>query len=95
MKSANMFLCACATSQSLAAKKIQESDVTRLASCRILGTVSGNSSSGGWTAAGLKESAMAEALNDAAALGATHIVWQSVVKANTGGLATGQAYRCN
>jgi hypothetical protein len=38
---------------------------------------------------------MNEAINNAAELGATHIVWQNVVQANSGGIATGRAYKCN
>lgn len=93
--SLSLLLNGCATSPSSEAQKIQESDEGRMASCKILGTVSGNSSWGGWTAAGLKESAMTEALNQAGKLGATHIVWQNVVQSNSGGIATGRAYRCN
>lgn len=85
----------CASTPTEEAKKIQESDEAHVSSCKLLGTVTGSSNLGGFAAqeAG-KNSAAAEALNKAAHLGATHIVWQNLFGSMNGGQAMGRAYKC-
>jgi hypothetical protein len=90
-------LVACATKPTAEAGKIRESDETHVSSCKLLGTVTGGSSLGGFAAqeAG-KRSASAEALNKAAEMGATDIVWQNISGSlNNGASATGRAYKCD
>jgi hypothetical protein len=89
-------LAGCATTPTDAASKIRESDENHVANCKLLGTVTGGSSLGGFAAQEMgKRSASAEALNKAAEMGATNIVWQSITGSlNNGASATGRAYKC-
>jgi Domain of unknown function (DUF4156) len=89
-----LFCIACSTAPSEQGSKILESDEKGVSNCKFLGSVDGESTFGAFTPEGLKEKAKSEALDKAAALGATHIIWESIAKTidNTSVLA--KAYRC-
>jgi hypothetical protein len=83
----------CATPLSSKASAVREADESMVAGCTYLGDVAGTSGWGNLAASAGIENAKHEAMEKAAALGATHIVWRSL----TGGYsptATGRAYRC-
>lgn len=83
----------CATAPSAAAGRVQEADTQMVASCKYLGEVQGSSGWGNLAASAGMENSKNEARENAAKLGATHVVWNQV----SGGYApyaTGKAYKC-
>jgi len=83
----------CATSPSRDAAKVKEADERMVASCQFLGSVQGSSGWGGLAASTGTQNARNEAQEQAARLGATHVVWAAAA----GGFApsaAGRAYRC-
>lgn len=89
-----IFASGCATTLSPAAAKIQPADHSMVAECNYLGNVSGSSGWGNLAASVGMRNAKNEALDKAAAMGATHVVWMNI----TGGYspyAVGRVYRCD
>ena len=87
------FLNGCATAPSAAAARVQEADTNMVASCRYLGDVQGSSGWGNLAASAGMENAKNEARENAAKLGATHVVWNNI----TGGYSpyvSAKAYKC-
>ena len=83
----------CATAPSAATARVQEADAQMVASCKYLADVQGSSGWGNLAASAGMENSKNEARENAAKLGATHIVWNQV----SGGYApyaTGKAYKC-
>jgi hypothetical protein len=77
------------------AKGIEEADSRMVANCIFLGSVNAASMWGGCLCQGVGfSSAKNQALNKAAKLGATHIVWLNLESGLGGGFASGRAYRC-
>jgi len=78
------------------AKGIQEADSHMVANCIFLGSVHAASMWGGCLCQGVGfSSAKNQALNKAAKLGATHIVWLNLESGLAGGFASGRTYRCS
>ena len=74
----------CATTLSPAAAKIKEAGKETVSECKYLGEVTGTSKVGSETAALYrtgKDKAKSEALEKAAKLGGTHIVWRPLIDA--------------
>ena len=91
----SLLLTSCASTPSDAAKRIQETDEAHVTGCKDLGHVSGGSPLGGVVFAEVgKDDARTAALDKAAELGATHIVWSTLTGGFLGGLARGRAYAC-
>lgn len=86
-------LAACAASPR--ARGIQEADDYRVANCTFLGSVKASSGWGGCLCQSVGySSAKNQALNKAAKLGATHIVWTNLESGFWGANASGRAYVC-
>ncbi len=86
-------LASCAVAPSPAASRVQEADAQMVASCKYVGEVQGSSGWGNLAASAGMENAKNEARENAARLGATHILWNNI----TGGYSpfvSGKAYRC-
>ncbi|MDB4987437.1 MAG: hypothetical protein JWN04_2615 [Myxococcaceae bacterium] len=85
---------ACAPRLSSAAQTIRAADQQMVVGCTLLGYVHGTSGFGGPGGSSIgMERSMGQALNKAAELGATHIIWNSV----SGGYSSsahGMAYAC-
>jgi len=76
-------------------KGIHEAGSDMVANCEFLGSVHAASMWGGCLCQGVGfSSAKNHALNKAAKLGATHIVWTDLESGLRGGFASGRAYRC-
>lgn len=83
----------CATTLSPAAARIQPADQSTVAGCTFVGDVSGSSGWGNLAASQGMQNAKNEGLEQAAAMGATHVVWVNIV----GGYspyANGKSYKC-
>jgi hypothetical protein len=83
----------CATTLSHPAIKIQEADAKMVEGCTYVGDVHGSSGWGNLAASTGIQNAKNEAIEKAAALGATHIVWTNI----SGGYSpfvSGRAYIC-
>jgi len=83
----------CAVAPSAAAARVQEADAQMVVSCKYVGEVQGSSGWGNLAASAGMENAKSEARENAAKLGATHVVWNSI----TGGYSpyvSAKAYRC-
>lgn len=83
----------CATTLSTSARNVKDADITIIEKCNFLGDVQGSSGWGNLAASAGMQNAKNEAREEAAAMGATHIIWTSLV----GGYspyATGKAYLC-
>lgn len=83
----------CATTRSALALKVSEADEKIVANCKYLGDVTGTSGWGNLAASTGVSNARNEALEKAAKLGATHVVWNQI----SGGYSpfvNGRAYRC-
>jgi hypothetical protein len=83
----------CAT-MSPKAVGIREADERMVAGCKFLGTAEGNSLWGGVVQAAALENAKAEALNKAAAMGTTHLIWTKIDAGWWGQRVWGRAYEC-
>lgn len=85
--------CGCATTLSPAAANIQSADQSMVKGCTFLGDVNGSSGWGNFAASQGMQNAQHEGLEQAAAMEATHVVWETV----TGGFspsANGKSYKC-
>lgn len=83
----------CATTKSAMAAKVLQADERMVSNCKYLGDVTGTSGWGNLAASTGINNAKNEALEQAARLGATHVVWTQVF----GGYCSfvnGRAYRC-
>ena len=89
-----LILSGCTTALSPHAKNIIPADYKMVASCTYLGEVHGSSGWGNIAASQGMQNAMNEAQEQAASLGATHIVWSSIVGGNSP-FTTAKAYKCN
>lgn len=86
-------LSSCTTTLSASARNVKDADITIIEKCNFLGDVQGSSGWGNLAASAGMQNAKNEAREEAAVMGATHIVWTSVA----GGYspyATGKAYLC-
>jgi len=83
----------CTTSLSARAMKVQDADTVTVARCRFVGDVQGSSGWGNLAASAGMQNAKNEGREQAATMGATHVIWTGVA----GGYspyATGKAYSC-
>ena len=77
-------------------KGILEADSHMVANCKFLGSFHATSMVGGCLFKDIGFSrAKKKALNKAAELGATHVVWMMLESNAGGGFASGRAYRCH
>lgn len=83
----------CATSLSATAGKVQDADITIVGKCSFLGDVQGSSGWGNLAASTGMQNAKNEAREQAAEMGATHIIWTGVAGGYSP-FATGKAYLC-
>lgn len=84
----------CATTLNEKAETLAEADANQVSKCKFLGDVQGSKFSGlAFAESGLKD-AKNEVKNNAADLGATHIVWGSISTGATQ-FASAKAYNCN
>ncbi|MFH0781955.1 MAG: hypothetical protein V2B20_08385, partial [Pseudomonadota bacterium] len=86
-------LAGCATTKSAMAINVLEADEKVVTNCKYLGDVTGTSGWGNLAASTGVNNAKNEALEKAAKLGATHVVWTQI----SGGYSpfvNGRAYRC-
>jgi hypothetical protein len=81
---------ACATTPSPLAQRVKVVDAEEVSTCRPVTDIRGASGWGWLFASTATRNAKTEALEQAASVGATHVVWTSVAR----GSATGKAYRC-
>lgn len=89
-------LAACATSeQPIGVPGIQSATEQQVAACKYLDTVAGASGWYGVFARKGLENARLAALEQAQALGATHVVWQPLAQGHGSSQAAGRAFRCN
>ena len=89
-----LIISGCNTNPPTGASAIQDADEQTVADCELIGPVDGASSPAGIGGALSMNGARHASRQQAASLGATHIVWLRV----SGGYvpqATGNAYRCN
>lgn len=92
---AMLLLVGCASTPSARAQSVRESDDRGVEAYAFVGNVHGSSMMTGVLKESGRKSAVAEALDDAAAKGATHVVWQQQEGSYWGGgEALGRAYRC-
>ncbi len=87
-------LSGCATTLSSAARSIVPADEKMVASCQFVGDVEGSSGWGGVAATTGMENSKYEALEKAASLRATHVLWVNV-SGNYTPHAHGKAYKCH
>ncbi len=88
-----LFISGCAVAPSAAASHVLEADAKMVASCKFVGEVQGSSGWGNLAASAGMSNAKNEARDNAAKLGATHIVWDNIA----GGYSpyvSGKAYKC-
>lgn len=83
----------CAVAPSAAAVRVQEADAQMVASCKYVGEVQGSSGWGNLAASTGMENAKYEARENAAKLGATHIVWNNITGGNSP-YVSAKAYKC-
>lgn len=83
----------CASRPSKEAQAVQAADERTVAGCTMLGEVQGSSGWGGLAASKGMQNARNEALESAAELGATHIVWVGTAGGFTP-YSVGRAYKC-
>jgi len=97
-KTATLLAClalcsSCAVAPSSTAARVQDADAKMVASCKYLGEVQGSSGWGNLAASAGMENAKNEARENAAKLGATHLLWNNI----NGGFSpyvSGKAYSC-
>ena len=88
-----LILFGCATAPSPKASNIQDADYRQVKNCRFVGDVYGSSGWGNLAASTGIQNAKNEAREQAAAIGATHIVWVQIVGGSSP-YVVGKAYRC-
>lgn len=86
-------LSACATAPSQSASVVRDADERTVANCQFLANVSGTSGWGNLAASAGINNAKNEGREQAAQLGATHIVW-NVVQGGYSPYVSGNAYKC-
>ena len=84
----------CTTVPSVAAQRVKVADPAEVMACTLVADVQGSSGWGNLAASTGMQNAKNEALDQAAAAGATHIVWTNIAGGYSP-FATGRAYRCN
>ena len=84
----------CASTPSKYALRVKIADVQEVSKCKFVTNVQGSSSFGNLAASTGIENAKNEALEKAAAAGATHVVWKDTSWL-MGSSATGEAYKCD
>lgn len=88
-----VFVSSCSSTASLSAMAIKPADQKTVDLCDYLGDVQGSSGFGGVAASKGMDNSKIEAKENAAKMGATHIVWSNI----SGGFspsAFGKAYKC-
>lgn len=83
----------CATTPSPAVQNVLDADQAMIESCKFIGSVSGSSGWGNLAASTGINNAKNEARGQAARLGATHVVWLSVMGGYSPNVS-GNAYKC-
>jgi hypothetical protein len=86
-------LAGCAPSLSAGARALVDADVSRVRGCASLGIVTGDTQWGGPAGDKGAERSKDEVREQAARLGATHLVWLST-SSDLGSMASANAYRC-
>jgi hypothetical protein len=89
----SMLLGACTSALTPEGAKVQEADEKMVEQCTFVGNVSGISMAGN-TQKQAMERARDSAKNDAAALGATHVILGDITPAQRSYTIFGRAYRC-
>lgn len=84
---------ACATTLSPAARQVRVADTSMVSDCTFLGNAQGSSGWGNLAASTGMQNARNEAREQAADMGATHVVWENV-EGGYSPSAFGKAYRC-
>jgi hypothetical protein len=84
----------CATSLSKEGHSVQAADERMVANCTFLGEVQGSSGWGNLAASQGMQNARNEAQEEAAKLGATHVVWMNIAGGYSP-FAVGRAYKCS
>jgi hypothetical protein len=87
-------LAGCSTTPSASALRVKIADDREVSNCKFITNVQGSSGLGNLAASTGIQNAKNEALEQAAADGATHVVWTST-EGFMGSSATGEAYRCD
>lgn len=90
---ATLAVSGCATTLSSAARSVKESDEKGVADCKFVGSVEGSSGFGNLAAKVGMQNAKNEAIEKAAKLSATHIVFGEV-RGGFSPSAQGRAYHC-
>jgi hypothetical protein len=89
-------IAACGTSLSKGAMRIRDAESADVGGCEFVGRVAGSSGWGGTSACGTgQRNAMNEAREQAAELGATHVMWKVVTCDMGGAQADGEAFVCS
>ena len=91
---AALLLTACATTLSEKARSVKLADINIVKECQLLNTVEGSSSVSGLMVSQGIQNARNEAIENAAELGATHIVITESIGGSVPYVA-GNAYNCN
>jgi hypothetical protein len=89
---AGLFSSGCTTTRSAAAAGVKEADDQLVAGCAFLKSIVEQAN--GLGPRSEIENAKTKVLEQAAKVGATHIVWQSLASDVSGATALGRAYRC-
>ncbi len=90
-----LMLVGCATAPSPQAVAVRDADAKMVEGCEFVAYVSGESAVSGLFQSVGKSNARIYAEEEAAAKGATHIVWDKIESSYwSGGSASGKAYRC-
>jgi hypothetical protein len=84
----------CATTLSPAAAKVQTADSNMVSNCKFIGTMFGSSGMTGVARSIGADNARNDVLEQAAAKGATHVVWEGASDDYWGPNARGNAYKC-
>ena len=84
----------CASTPSTYALRVKIADAQEVSNCKFITNVKGSSSLGNLAASTGIENSKNEALEKAAAAGATHVVWKDT-SWFMGSTATGEAYKCD
>ena len=93
MVSSLLFIIGCATTQSGSAARVRDADMKTVQNCQFVGDVHGTSGWGNLAASAGIQNAKNEAREQAATMGASHIIWTGTA----GGYSpyvTGKAYNC-
>jgi len=87
-------LIGCAPALTPSGAKVAESDGRGLESCKFLGSVQGSNTAGSAFTESSLERARIRARNEAGNLGATHVVWDSMLKSGITHTVSAKAYAC-